>query len=428
MQNRYSHILFDLDGTLVDTHDVDVISLYEVVKEYFPDTLETVESLGRVFGLPAYEALKCIGFSEDKIPEVYAKWCRAIESRAGTVKLFDGVLAVLDILKKRGVKLGIITSRKRADYGKYGILGDYIPLELSPYFIKAVCSDDVKNPKPSPDSLLKYMQDTGAKPQEILFIGDTKTDCECADQAGVDFALALWGYTQREHLNCAYYFASPWSILSAAVDGDCAKLMWFKWAREIQAIGQIGLAYSKDRFDIERFTRLREIALEIMHTYTEAPLEKIKEAFCFDKGYITPKIDTRGAAFDDNGRILLVQESSGLWSLPGGWCEEDGTIFSNVVKELREEACVKAVPYKLIALLDRRRYNNPPLPFGIMKAFVLCRHEALAFVKNNETIERKYFGKDELPLDKLRVDTTSYEQLMMCFAAYENKDWQPIVD
>ena len=78
MQNRYSHILFDLDGTLVDTHDADVISLYEVVKEYFPDTLETVESLGRVFGLPSNEALKSVGFSEDKIPEAYAKWCKAI--------------------------------------------------------------------------------------------------------------------------------------------------------------------------------------------------------------------------------------------------------------------------------------------------------------------------------------------------------------
>lgn len=428
MQNRYSHILFDLDGTLVDTHDVDVISLYEVVKEYFPDTLETVESLGRVFGLPSNEALKSVGFSEDKIPEAYAKWCKAIEKRSSSVKLFDGVLAVLEILKKRGVKLGIITSRKRSDYGKYGILGDYIPLELSPYFIKAVCSDDVEHPKPYPDSLLKYMQDTGAKPHEILFIGDTKTDLECADKAGVDFALALWGYTQKEHLNCAHYFASPWSVLTAAVKSDDSKMLWFKWAREIQAIGQIGLAYSKDRFDIERFTRLREIALEIMHTYTDAPLQQIKDAFCFDKGYITPKIDTRGAAFDEHGRILLVKETSGLWSMPGGWCEEDGTIFSNVVKELREEACVKAVPYKLVALLDRRRYNSPPLPYGIIKAFVLCRHEALAFVKNNETSERKYFGKDELPLDKLRVDTTSYEQLMMCFAAYENKDWQPIVD
>lgn len=428
MQNRYQHVLFDLDGTIVDTHDADVGALYELLKSRCPDTKETIQSLGRLFGLPGRVALQALNFKDEELDELFEKWKSFIAKHSGSVKIFDGILPVVDLIKRRGCNLGIVTSRKRADNGKFGLLGDCIPLDVSPYFTRAVCADDVAQPKPAPDSILKYMKDTGAKREEILFIGDTKTDLQCARDAGVAFGLALWGYTQEEHLDCDYYFASPWNILTCLQTDDVQQSLWFKWAQEIQAIGQIGLAYSKDRFDSERFTRLREIALEIMHSYTDAPLDKIRDAFCFDKGYITPKVDTRGAAFDAQGRILLVQETSGLWSLPGGWCEDNGTIFSNVVKELREEACVKAVPLKLIALLDRRRYNKPQLPFGIIKSFVLCRHEPYAFTKNSETVDRKYFAKDELPLDKLRVDTTSYEQLMMCFAAYENKEWQPIVD
>ena len=285
----YKGILFDLDGVILPSSKLHYLAwkkvcFYENIpfsNHIYQDTLgiskkEALEVILKKANLTFDEEKKRLLIEEKN--HYYEKYLTSINEDF----VSSSVKQVLNVFKENNIKMAIASSSTHA----WKLLEQ---TKLLPYFNVVVSGNDVKNPKPSPDSLLKYMQDTGAKPQEILFIGDTKTDCECADQAGVDFALALWGYTQREHLNCAYYFASPWSILSAAVDGDCAKLMWFKWAREIQAIGQIGLAYSKDRFDIERFTRLREIALEIMHTYTEAPLEKIKEAFCFDKGYITVK-------------------------------------------------------------------------------------------------------------------------------------------
>ena len=428
MKNRYKHILFDLDGTIYDSYHADVTSLYEIVKKYQPDSKETVLSLGRLFGIPGPKGLKLLNFKDEQIPSIMKEWKERILTKKESVKIFDGMLPVLELLQKRGCHLGIITSRPRASSGSETLIDGCRPLDIARFFDRVVSAEDVAHCKPAPDSILKYMQDTGASRDEILFIGDTKTDLMCAQSAGVHFGLALWGYAQPEHLSCTHYFATPWDILSCAGKSDLDDSLWFKWAQEIQAIGQIGLAYCKDPFDEERFSRLREIAAEIMHTYTEVPLAKIKESFCFDRGYITPKIDTRGVVFDDKGRIMLVQEKSGLWSIPGGWCEDNESIFSNIKKELREEACLEVVPYKLIALLDRRRYNNPPLPFGAIKAFVLCNYEEGDFIVNNETIDRKFFAKDELPLDKLRETTTSYEQLMMCFDAYANKNWQAVVD
>ncbi|MBQ4088370.1 MAG: HAD hydrolase-like protein, partial [Clostridia bacterium] len=58
-----------------------------------------------------------------------------------------------------------------------------------------VCADHTEKHKPEPEPLLKYMELTGAKPDEVLYIGDSKYDEMCAHAAGVDFALATWGAT-----------------------------------------------------------------------------------------------------------------------------------------------------------------------------------------------------------------------------------------
>ena len=110
-----------------------------------------------------------------------------------------------------------------------------------------------------------------------------------------------------------------------------------EYAAELQSLAQAGLFYGKDVYDRERYTRIRDIAAEIMAMKTELPLDAVKELFCSDYGYQTPKVDTRAAIFRDN-KILLVHEKNGTWSLPGGWCEFNMSPAENAVKEAREEA------------------------------------------------------------------------------------------
>ena len=124
-----------------------------------------------------------------------------------------------------------------------------------------------------------------------------------------------------------------------------------------------------------------------MNEYTDMDSEKIKDLFCNETGYQTPKVDIRGAVIVDN-KILLVRESTdGLWSIPGGWAEFNLSIKENVVKELLEEAGVNVVPKRLIAVLDRKKHHRPLSPYGIYKIFVLCDLVDGTFKKNIETTE-----------------------------------------
>ena len=109
------------------------------------------------------------------------------------------------------------------------------------------------------------------------------------------------------------------------------------YAIRIQSIAQAGLQYGKDKYDRERYAELREIAAEMISAKTEISMEKVRDLFCNETGYQTPKIDTRAAVFID-GKILLVHENNGTWCLPGGWCDVDQSIASNTEKEVREEA------------------------------------------------------------------------------------------
>ena len=124
---------------------------------------------------------------------------------------------------------------------------------------------------------------------------------------------------------------------------------WLKWAIEIQSLAQAGLEYTKNVYDIERYERLREISAEMIAEKTNLNLDKVKNLFCNETGYQTPKLDTRAAIFKDN-KILLVHENNGTWSLPGGWCDVLESIKSNTEKEVKEETGLNVKAKRIISM------------------------------------------------------------------------------
>ncbi len=152
---------------------------------------------------------------------------------------------------------------------------------------------------------------------------------------------------------------------------------------ELQSLAQAGLTYGRDDFDLERYARIRDIAAEMMSDITDIPKEKVRDLFCGDSGYQTPKIDTRAAIFKD-GRILLVHERNGFWSLPGGWCD----FVSPSVRTLSRKSVRRPVSPKSTAsspLHDRKRHNTPHYAYGVCKIFTLCHVTGGSFEKNIKT-------------------------------------------
>lgn len=200
---------------------------------------------------------------------------------------------------------------------------------------------------------------------------------------------------------------------------------WLEWITELQSIAQAGLEYGEGPYDLERYERIREITAEMLCEKSGLSLERIKDLFCSETGYQTPKLDTRAAVFQDE-KILLVKENNGTWALPGGWVDVNLSVLENTIKEVKEEAGLTVTADRIIAVQDREKHNLPVYAWRICKIFVLCSALGGAFEKNTETVDSRYFSLDELPL--LAEEKNTAEQIAMCFEAYRAKVWETRFD
>src|SRR5438128_2666914 len=129
-----------------------------------------------------------------------------------------------------------------------------------------------------------------------------------------------------------------------------------QWARKVQAIAQNGLTFTQDPFDRERFEQLQQLVSAILTTELEITAEQVQGLWLGDEGYATPKVDVRGAVFDQDLVLLVRERSDGKWTLPGGWVDVGDAPSFAVEREIREESGYLAKAVKLAALFDR---NNP---------------------------------------------------------------------
>ena len=184
-------------------------------------------------------------------------------------------------------------------------------------------------------------------------------------------------------------------------------------AMELQALSRNALTYVKDKYDKERFEKISELAAELLSIGTELDKSVVVEIFSKQKGYQTPKVETRGVVFDD-GKILLVQQNN-KWALPGGWMEYNLTVSENTIKEVEEESGYSVEAKKVIAVQNRSLHNSPKMIFEVIKIFVECRLISGEFKENLETSDARFFTKDEVSFLDLDIDKTTSEQIEMCF-------------
>lgn len=172
---------------------------------------------------------------------------------------------------------------------------------------------------------------------------------------------------------------------------------WLTWARKLQAIGQNGLAYSKDPFDLERFEELRELALEILQNYTDSELPRIRDLFAGEHGHATPKVDVRGVVFNEDAILLVRERADGKWTLPGGWVDVNESPSESVVREVFEESGYQTKALKLLACYDRNRHPHPPHPYHVYKLFFSCEILGGSPSTSYETDGVDFFKQDAIP-------------------------------
>jgi ADP-ribose pyrophosphatase YjhB (NUDIX family) len=201
---------------------------------------------------------------------------------------------------------------------------------------------------------------------------------------------------------------------------------WLETAKRLQALAQSGLAYCDNQYDIERYEELRDISADIMSKYADIDITMVKDLFCNETGYQTPKVDIRGVIFKDN-KILMVREKlDGAWALPGGWADIGLTPGEVAVKEVKEEAGLEVMPIRLLAVLDKKCHLHPPSPYHIYRIFIMCEMVGGSLRAGLETSDARFFGIHELP--ELSVERNTESQIKTMFEYLENPNKETLLD
>ncbi len=201
----YKNVVFDVDGTLINTEQSIVKGLQKVL---FNETglLYSPEDLDFVLGVPGSYSIKTLGLNNPS--RILAEWDKSTKAHADRNSIYEGIPKLIEALKKMGINLGIVTSRRDSECDN-----DPLFASLKDQFDFIVTADRTTKHKPEAEPLLYYLQNTLSEPADTLYIGDTSYDSACARKAGTDFMVAGWGAKNIDSIPNKDVLAHPYELL-----------------------------------------------------------------------------------------------------------------------------------------------------------------------------------------------------------------------
>ncbi len=198
-------IVFDIDGTLIDTEQAVLCGLQGMLKTDYGKEF-SLKDLEFAFGLPGSDSLPMFGIED--VQQANLRWNFFFQQFFHTAKVFDGIREMLVLLKEMNLQTGIVTSKTQNEFKH-----EFAPFGLADLFDYVVCSDQTEKHKPDPEPMLKFLEVSGARAGQTIYIGDTVYDCRCAHGAGVKFGLAGWGSRHPERITPDVTFRVPADIV-----------------------------------------------------------------------------------------------------------------------------------------------------------------------------------------------------------------------
>lgn len=179
-------VVFDLDGTLVDSVELITVSFQHAIREVLGREASREEAVAHV-GTPLREQMiKISPDHADELVAVYREFNHREHDRM--LKLYDGILDLLNRLTCAGVKLGLVTSKSRATTQMaFDLTG------IDAYFDATVCCDEAPGNKPSADPILFCLAGLQTAPEDAAYVGDSPADIQAAHAAGVTAIAVSWG-------------------------------------------------------------------------------------------------------------------------------------------------------------------------------------------------------------------------------------------
>ncbi|MEW5871149.1 MAG: NUDIX hydrolase [Chloroflexota bacterium] len=201
---------------------------------------------------------------------------------------------------------------------------------------------------------------------------------------------------------------------------------WLEWAREIQALSQTGYHYAANDFERHRHQRLGEIAAEIISEHSGLAFEPLVKIYQAQTGYATPRVDVRGAVFQEDRLLLVRERMDGGWTMPGGWADVGDVPSQAAEREVWEEAGFHVRARRLVGVYDANRVGPLEL-FHAFKLVFLCDLLDGAPRPSEETSEVAFFGMDEIP-EPLSGERTHPRHIRDAYAAWLDPGCQAVFD
>ena len=204
--SNYKAIIYDIDGTLLNTVDQNMYPLIRIIKEELGEDW-TYEQVVPFTAYPGMKTMELLGIQDKET--VYARWVRYVNEYGPGAKPYDGIPELLDAAERLGIRQGIASSKRRRQYGiDMGRLGYDVRMDA------AVLCEDTEKHKPDPEPLLLCLEKLGVEPKDALYLGDARTDMLAARAAGMAFAYASWGsFFPMEHSEPDYYLEHPTELI-----------------------------------------------------------------------------------------------------------------------------------------------------------------------------------------------------------------------